>query len=291
MSNQIVLSALKSQLDIKTAELKNYEETVYDPEVSRINEQVLEWLKQNVYEHIRSVKALLNILSISSSGSRYNAVSLSIDRHWSKDRQPTMRFSSYSGNFRSGEDNDMLDLIIAGKVAEKFYTIEHEFINTWNPLFETASEPVNKMYSEVGQLEQSIYQIERDLVEEEKNLYKQVGFECKVNSKKEIKNRWNNEQPLAIEDEPHEIKLQFGRSKYEYMYVGYFKVKAINKYKCTLEIQTQHSTDREVTVTMNQYNNFVEEVYRWQTSESQKRNQRELERFEELCEYRKKQNA
>ena len=288
MNNEIVLSALKSQLSTKKEELKNYEQTTYDPEVSRINEQVLQWLKQNVCEHILSVKAGFDSVSIASHSSRYNTTSLSVDRYWhGSGREQVMRLNSYSSNLRSGDDNALLDLVISGKVAEKFYAIQHELINTWNPLFEKASEPVNKMYSDIGDLEQSINQIQRNIELEAKDAYKKVGFECTLNPRKEILNRWSDE-PTTIEDRPHEIRLQTGRSKWDYIYVGSFKVKAINKYHCTLDVTSTNYTNREVKVTMNQYNEFVESVYAWQSTESEKYNSREMQRFEAHCEHVKK---
>lgn len=201
-----------------------------------------------------------------------------------------MRYSTYSNDFKSGEDNDRLDTIVNGKIAEHFYAIQHVFSSVWNPLFQKASEPLNNMYSEVDQLDRSIRTLKSEMENQAKDQYKKVGFTCQLNAEKDIKNRWSGNEAASVEDKAHTIKLQTGRSNYDYICVNSFKIKAINKYKCTLEVSNgDNIKDYEVTVTVMKFNNFIDEVFEWQNGKSERVNADTLERFERY--YGKKEIA
>jgi len=289
MNNQIVLSALTTQLTSKQAELSNYEQTVHEPEVARINDQILQWFKDNVCEHVKGVKAVENQVSIQSHASTYSRTHLTIERRW-KDTEDYMRFNTYSTDFKTGEDNDRLDTIVNGKIGEHFYAIQHVFSNVWNPLFQKASEPLNNMYSEVEQLDRSIRILKSEMESQAKDQYKKVGFACQLNPEKYIKNQWSNEGAPELIDQNHTIRLQTGRSNYDYMYVNSFKIKAINKYKCTLEVSNgDNIKDYEVTVTAMKFNSFIDKVFEWQNGESEKAAASMTERFNRL--YAKYENA
>ena len=289
MNNQIVLSALTAQLKAKQEELKNYEHTVYDPEVSRINDQILQWFKENVCEHIKGIKAAENRISIQGHSNTYSRTDLSIDRRW-RETEDYMRFSTYSTDFKSGEDNDRLDTIVNGKIAEHFYAIQHVFSSVWNPLFKKASEPIDSMYSEVNQLDRSINVLRSEMESQAKEQYKKVGFACQLNPEKYIKNQWSGDGVPELVDQDYAIKLQTGRSNYDYMYINSFKIKAINKYKCTLEVSNgDKMKDYEVTVTAMKFNKFIDEVFAWQNGKSEKVAATVTERFNSR--YAKCENA
>jgi hypothetical protein len=297
MNNQIVLSALKTQLATKKAELENYDKNVYQPEITAIKNQVSQWFKDNVSEHIRPVKASHDSIEIPSfTMSSYAGSTLYIETDYRAEKtedgeyQQYMKLSTYSQNIKSGEDNDMMDLIIAGKLADKFYTIQHEFLNVWSPLFRKASELHNKFHSELSQLNYSISDVERAVDEQAKSLYKQVGFNCQLNDEKYIHRPWESDDTPTLKDKKHRIKLQTGRSNYDYMLVNSFKIKSINKYKCTLEVSDGDDAKvHEVTVTVLKFDNFIEEVFEWQNGKSERVSANTIERFERY--YGQKENA
>ena len=53
--NQIILSALESQSESKTIEVENYRKSVYEPARKVLNEEVLQWFKDNVSSLILSL--------------------------------------------------------------------------------------------------------------------------------------------------------------------------------------------------------------------------------------------
>lgn len=271
MNNQIILSALQSQLSTKKVEVANYEETIYNPEISAINDQIHQWLKDNVCDIIISTESSEDNIKIKSFSNKWSKTTIYLERNWRQSESGHyMRLSAYSCDAKSGQDNDILDVVVAGKLADKFYTIENEFITVWNPLYKKASEPVNKLYSEIGELERGIRQIESDLKTQAKDKYKKIDFACELNMSKEIKHDWSADVH-TLEDRDHHIKLQVGRSKYDYFWVKSFTIKAINKYKCTLEVSNNDSANkrREYTVTIKKFDDFIDQVFDWQNGGSE----------------------
>ena len=77
----------------------------------------------------------------------------------------------------------------------------------------------------------------------------------------------------------YNIKLSTGRSKWDYVYAKAFKVIKTNKYKTTLEVTLGDDKIVEHTVTARSFNDFIDEVYNWQTERSKEHNDKMTERF------------
>lgn len=286
MNNQVVLSALKTALTSKTEELEKYRIEVYNPEMDRIKDLIFKWFKENIDENIPGIKADSNSININSYGSRWENIRLSVNDYWNKDESKhKLRLSKSSSSMNSGEDNDIADLIIAGKVAQSFYAIEHMLIKVWNPMFREIESAYYKFQSEVDDIERGIRQIEYDQRDADKARYKMKGFSCKINTKKDIIRDWDADT-VELVDLDHSIKLQWGRSRYEYVFLTSFKIKDINKYKCTLEYTIREYPDaiKEVTMTIKKLDEFIDTVYEWQNGGSIAQNKREEERYQKLTE-------
>ena len=292
MNKQIILSALEAQHAAKHSEMEAYENDVVKPAHQEQNDKIFRWFLENVSVLIPQISATSDRIEIMKSGEnrRWSACSIQLSTDWrSEPKSKYAEFNWYSSRANRKEADILADVQIFGAIAAKFHEIENMMINEWHPAFVEIYRELNKMERECTNLNTLIYNTKQEITNEVKGRYKEVGFSCQLNDKKYIHTNWDTNE-VTLKDIKHQIKLQTGRSSYEYVYINAFKIKEINKYKCTLEYSSADiPSGREATVTIKRFNEFIEDVFNWQNGGSKSDSEYTIERYNRR--YAKQVNA
>lgn len=289
MNNQIILSALESQLVTKKAELESYETSTSEPAFKAATQEVLESLRSNVSALIPSImldESRIEIMK-SSNPNSWSALTVSLQNDWrSEDRKVYIKMNWYGSSATTQEENILNDVQIFGAVAAKLAWIEYEFLNNWRPKLLEINKPVQEMSSEIRKIDSSIYDIKYKIRQEGIDTYKTEGFFCTVIPTLNIEMDWEADEidpskgrPYILKSTIANIKLSIGRSKWDYVYPKSFKVIKTNKYKTTLEVTLGDNRVVEHTVTAKSFNDFIDEVYNWQTDRAKEHNDKTTEKF------------
>ena len=283
MNNQIILSALESQLAIKKAERDSYETSTSEPAFKAMTQEVLESLRNNVSALIPSIMLDENRVEIMkcSNPNSWSALTVSLQNDWrSEDRKLYAKMNWYGSSATLQEENILNDVQIFGAVAAKLAWIEYEFLNNWRPKLLEINKPIQEMQSEIRKIDSSIHDIKYKIRQEGIDTYKTEGFSCTITPALNIEMDWEAEaRPYILKSSIPSIKLSTGRSKWDYVYAKAFKVIKTNKYKTTLEVTLGDDKIVEHTVTARSFNDFIDEVYNWQTERSKEHNDKMTERF------------
>jgi hypothetical protein len=283
MNNQIILSALESQLVTKKAEFESYETSTSEPARKATTQEVLESLRSNVSALIPSIildESRVEIMKCSNPNS-WSALTISLQNDWrSEDRKLYAKMNWYGSSATTQEENILNDVQIFGAVANKLAWIEYEFLNNWRPKLLEISKPVQEMSSEIRKIDSSIYDIKYKIRQEGINTYKTEGFFCTITPTLNIEMDWDVEsRPYILKASIPNIKLSIGRSKWDYVHPKSFKVIKTNKYKTTLEVTLSNNSIVEHTVTARSFEHFIAEVYDWQTQRAKDHNDKMTEKF------------
>lgn len=283
MNNEIILSALESQLVNKRAELETYETSTSEPEFKAMTQEVLETLRVDVSPLIPSIMldaSRIEIMKCSNPNS-WSALTISLQNDWrSDDRKLYAKMNWYGSSATTQEDNILNDVQIFGAVASKLSWIEYIFLNNWRPRLLEISKPVEEMRSEIRKIDSSIRDIKWKIRQEGIDRYKTEGFSCTITPTLNIEMDWEQEpRPYILKSSIPNIKLSIGRSKWDYVCAKSFKVIKTNKYKTTLEVTLENGSIKEHTVTAKSFNDFIDEVYNWQTERSKEHNDKMTEKF------------
>lgn len=288
MNNEIILSALESQLVSKRTELESYETSTSEPAFKAMTQEVLETLRVDVSPLIPSIMldaSRIEIMKCSNPNS-WSALTVSLQNDWrstfpSENRIPlSAKMNWYGSSATTQEENVLNDVQIFGAVAAKLTWIEYIFLNNWRPRLLEISKPVEEMQTEIRKIDSSIRDIKWKIRQEGIDCYKQEGFSCTITPTLNIEMDWEAEaRPYILKSTIANIKLSIGRSKWDYVYAKSFKVIKTNKYKTTLEVTLADDKVVEHTVTAKSFNDFIEEVYNWQTERSKEHNDKMTEKF------------
>lgn len=297
MSNkQVILSALKSQLEIKNAEVLKHESEASDPATKKLVDQILDWFKQNISLSVGNIRANSSSIEIVRPN-QYNGIKIYLEKKWvksidkldmnipvNKNYVHYVKLSWYSSSATIEDENTLFDLRILGNVATKLHLIEHEYINVWLPEFDKIDKELYDKTWARDEISRSIRQIEREIREEEINAYKKVGSFCEINNALSVD--WDDEGNNRILKEiPYGIKLQYGRSNWDYTHVTYFEVLRSNKYKTSLKVKTFKRTEEsEIEISTKRFDEFVDNVYDWQNGGSEKYNEGIKKRYDSFME-------
>jgi hypothetical protein len=287
MNNQVILSTLQSQLATKKDELHSYETSTSEPAFKELSEEVFVSLRENVTTLIPKISlsdSRIEIIKSAQPNSGWSAMTIYLDSNWSRSNSETIQqFAkiNWYGSSATTEDQNILNYLqIFGSVAAKLSWIEYEFINNWRPKLIEIKKPCDDMRSDIYSIERSIRDIEHKITQEGTAKYKQVGFSCTIIPTLNIEVNWDDEnRPYILKGTIANIKLSIGRSRWDYVYAKSFKILKTNKYKTTLEVTLGDNRIVEYTVSAKSFDNFIEQVYNWQTDLAKKHNDKTTEKF------------
>ena len=288
MNNQVILSALQSQLATKKDELYAYETTTSEPAFKAISDEVLTSLRENVSALIPKITlsdSRIEIMKSSQPNSGWSAMTIYLDNNWSRSNSETIiqqfaKINWYGSSATTEDQNTLNDLQVFGAVAAKLSWIEYYFVNNWRPRLIEINKPCDDMRAEIYHIEYNIRDIESKITQEGISKYKQVGFCCTIIPTLNIEVDWDDEnRPYILKGTIANIKLSIGRSRWDYVYAKSFKILKTNKYKTTLEVTLGDNRIVEYTVSAKSFDNFIEQVYNWQTDLAKKHNDKTTEKF------------
>ena len=172
-----------------------------------------------------------------------------------------------------------------GKVAESLRTIELKYFD-WYIEYTAYETALRLIDGESDLTANAIYKIQNEIRELELAEYKTQGFKCEIKSSK--KTRYTEDSSQELCDEQHSILLYFGRSKWDRVHVIAFEITEIKKNKVTLNYtHASGDSSNTITVTMKYFEEFIAQVYRWQTEGADESTQESIKRFEKYQERQK----
>jgi len=284
MNNQIILSALESQLASKQSELESHSTSVSDPASKKLTQEVLQSLRENVSTLIPNITIDTNRLEIMRSDeprSRYSSVTVSLESNWrSEYKTLDIKMNWYGSSASLKEENTLNDVQVFGAVAAKLAWIEYEFINNWRPAIVEIDKIPQNIQNEIRQINYSIQSVKNQMRNDGIDSYKKEGFICTLTPTLNISRDWEAEgNPYQLQSSIPNIKLSTGRGKWDYVFAKSFKVLKTNKYKTTLEVTQSDDRVIERTITARSFDQFISEVYDWQTDKAKVHNDKITERF------------
>lgn len=291
MNNQIILSALQAQIDLKKADLATYKENVYYPAKKSFQAETLTWLRENVSSLIPNIDLSsdrIEFMKAAEPFSNWSSATIYLQNNWKADQADSNKLSAtlnwYGSSARTEDENTLLDVQVFGALASKLGIIEYQFTNIWLPILLDARKPIDDLQSEINGIDRSIKQTESDLRSQEINAYKKLGFACSLNKFLDIDRM---KETTSLVEHTKEIQISTGRGKWDYQYVVAFKVLSANKYKATLEITSQNNKISQVTITNKSFETFIANVYNWQTKDSEDHNKSVTAKYNKYCETHK----
>ena len=295
MDNQIILTALQTQLATKKEERDAYETSTSEPAFKALSDEVLASLRENVSPLIPKITlsdSRIEIMKCSGPNSSWSSMTISLEQNWrasaSYTKEQFVKINWYASSATREHENVLNDLQIFGAVAAKLAWIEYEFINNWRPRLIEINKPCDLMRADIYQIEYNIRTIEQKIIQEGISKYKEVGFSCQINKPLGIETDYDTEgNPPRLKEHDAYLKLSTGRSKWDYIFPQSFKVLKTNKYKTTLEITFDNTKTKEFTVSAKSFDSFIADVYRWQTGQSETHNKSITEKFKERLERHK----
>ena len=274
MNKQIILSALESQLESKTIEVENYRKSVYEPARKVLNEEVLQWFKDNVSSLILGLDISTDHINIHGMDLRgFGSCNIYFNYVDYKTKTRYAKMSWYSSSATVQDNNTLTDVQIFGMVAANLAKIEDRMLNIWSNTISEIEKGVYAHELNLSQINSSIQQVKNEIRLEEINKYKEVGFECEL-SPEYYYSYTDNYTDNKILERPRTVLMKYGRGKYDYVHVTHYKI--VNKIKDTyiLEAKDQtyasQSNDQKITIKEKYMSEFVQEVYNWQTQGSAK---------------------
>lgn len=283
MNNEIILSALETQLATKKAERDSYETLISEPAYKAITQEVLDALYENVSNLIPSITLTSDRIEVMKNSQRWSSVTIYLENDWrSEDKSLFAKMNWYGSSATTKEENVLNDVQIFGAVAAKLSWIEYEFINVWRPSLIEITKPIDEMRSEIYKIESSIRDIKNKIRQDGISSYKKEGFSCIVIPALTIETDWQAEgRPYILKESMANghIQLSLGRSKWDYVYPKSFKVVKTNKYKTTLQVTFADNEVVERTVTAKSFDQFIDQVYDWQTQRAKDHNDKTTEKF------------
>ena len=283
MNNQVILSALESQLATKQSEFELHETSIENPAFKATTEEVLQSLRETVSPLIPSIILDKSRIEIMKSGqpNSWSAITISLTNDWGSEKSVrTVKINWYGSSASLEDQNTLNDLQVFGAVASKLAWIEYEFINNWRPKLIEIGKLGNDLEEEIREIKRSINSVKNQMRNEGVDSYKKEGFACMLTPTLNISRNWEAEgSPHELVSTIPNIQLSIGRGKWDYIHAKSFKVLKTNKYKTTLEVTRGDNKVVEHIVTARSFDKFISEVYTWQNENAKLHNDKITERF------------
>lgn len=283
MNKQIILDALASQFAIKQNELSQYESAVYDPAINNLNNEVREWFKTalDVIVHDITYNNDHGIEITPFNDKWPGRINIRKKYSYSRNENQNPFDINYSSSYGTVEHNNMFYLTVLGKVASNIELIIEKIENTWVEIYQSIKKPYNELGNELYKLEQEVNRVKQDIHENNREAYKAIGFEHSISSQLvcEITDYSTGNYELNVH--PKRINLTTGRGRYDYIDVSAYRIVGQGKYnKISLLVKTQYHHDwTGIKVKQDYFNDFVADVYQWETTGKQSSDESQTKRF------------
>ena len=285
MNKSVILSALQSQLETLKTACQTHEQDVYEPAVAKLTKEISEWFSYNIVTGVERFEINSDSLVIypTYSTSYGSDITISYRCNWNKENA-YFECRSYRPELDSREDNSktVFYYTVMAKVADCFTAICNQYETVWLPIIEDLKAVKGNIYNEIYKVEREISNCEYEIAESEKEVYNKSGFECTLKSNYEYSQ--NDDGVYYSNETPHTIRAQYGRSKWDYVYVNSFKVVNFPKSrfgKVVIEYKgdAKDAKVRTIELTKQRFAEFIDSVYYWQSQGSDKRKNEIIDRI------------
>jgi len=287
MSKQIILDALAAQFAVKQNEFTQYDTTVYQPALAELNKTVSDWFSRVL--ELNPYRLTFNgdyvEITPSDEGKWHSMITIKRNSGWGIEKD------TYSIDYRSGygkaeNQTDMYYLTTLGKVAQNIDLIVENMKSEWKPAHQAIYKPYYELSNELGKLESEINGIKQQIHSDNREVYKAPGFEHTVTSQLACKMNYDTNE-YELKTVPYTIRLETGSGKWDYMWVNAYKVIGPAKYrKIAIQVKRNEGDERweDVEVKGEFFDQFIAEVYNWETRLREKRDEDETKRYNKFVE-------
>lgn len=283
MNKQIILDALAAQFATKQNELLQYESAVYNPAINDLNNEVREWFKTALDVVVHDITYNNDhSIEITPFNDKWPG-RINIRKKYSYSKSEINPYDiNYSSSYGTVEHNNMFYLTVLGKIASNIELITEKIENTWVETYRSIKKPYNELSNELYKLEQEVNRVKQEIHENNREGYKAVGFEHSISSQLvcEITDYSTGNYQLNVH--PKRINLTTGRGRYDYTDVVAYRVVGPGKYnKVSLLIKSHPNHDwTSIDVKQDYFDEFVADVYHWETTGKQSSDESQTKRFE-----------
>jgi len=286
MSKQIILDALASQFAVKQNEFVQYESTVYEPALIKLNQSIYDWFSSVLNLAPYSIKYTDDILEIipTNDGNWPSAINIRRRSSYRDDENDYYEIEYRSGHSKVNKNN-IYYLTTLGKIAEHVNLITSNIRDEWKSAYKAISKPYYELNSELSKLEREINQIKQDIHTAKRETYKVPGYEHTVSPYLHCKMNYDTDQ-YELAETPNSILLDTGRGKWDYMNVNAYRVVGPAKYNKTA-LQVKRIGDErwsDIEVKHDYFDSFIESVYAWETKNKARRDADETDRYNRYVE-------
>jgi hypothetical protein len=287
MSKQIILDALAAQFAVKQNEFTQYETTVYQPALVELNKTISDWFSMVLEMNPHSVAYVNDSIEINPSddGKWPSTITIRRQSGWGVEKD------SYSIDYRSGygkaeNETDMYYLTTLGKLAKNIDLIIENMKFEWKPAYKAIYKPHYELGNELYTLESEINGVKQQIHEAKRETYKVQGFEHALTSQLACKMNYDTNE-YELKTVPYTIRLETGSGKWDYMWVNAYKVIGPAKYrKIAIQVKRNEGDERweDIEVKGEYFDQFISEVYNWETRLRAKRDEDETKRYNKFVE-------
>lgn len=295
MSTQVALTALKQQLSLKEAEVQKFKTEVHIPSVQALAGSIQEWFKLQL--NVDLVEVLYDPYKITLQSYKDPSSSwrgqIGLRRNWKRGTKEEEMLLEYESATVSCSNYELISHVSKiAIIAANIQLISDKLFNDWATVYEETNTPLQQLNNEHYALSSAINKLENDLREENIHRFMRVGFECTFKPSLDIewKDTEDGESERVLVERPHTIRLQWGRSKYDYVNIMGYKVKGKTPYKVTVEAtipkdrwnETSEPVVRTYQVTKLRFEEMVSSAYAWESTGADNHRASREKRFAEF---------
>jgi len=288
-NKQIVIKALQTELETVKNAAVTHEKEVYEVDMAWQTAQIREFFSGIVGGINRIDCGASEITVYPNSGNDYsNRIELSVRSSWSsKKSEWYVELKSYRPDMSSNTDNSdaCFYYTVLSKIANCFTLICEEFLNVWRPKMLEFEKAKEDFYSKMYDIEREIRNIESQIDADSKLEYHKTGFAVTLNDYWDWDWKHDGVNEYTIHSKPHDMRVQIGRARWDYMYFNSFKVVSYPKTKHGKVVidymRADDTAPRRTELNKTRYADLVDAVYAWQTkgaAERQKQCEDKLKR-------------
>ena len=289
MNNNIILKALQTQLQTIQTEAIDHEKSVFEPAAAKLVEKVKTYFEQHVFQGIFNIELGSERITIypTDTTGYGNTITIEYRSSW-RSENAYFETSSYRPDLDSREDNTNTKRYhqCMAAVASAFDLICNEWKTKWMPAFGKLEAAKSEKYNGIWTIEQEIRRVEKEIADDEKQVYNKAGYECTLKPYANYSSDYSgNNAVYTKEMNDHTIAAHYGRGRWDYARIHSFKVVSFPKAKHSKVVLSykMNSTDehtRTIELNKQRYADFISSVYEWQTKGAEQREAQIDERIE-----------
>jgi hypothetical protein len=281
MNKQIILDALASQFAVKQNEFVQYESTVYEPALVKLNQSIHDWFSSVLNVSPYNVKYTGDTLEIVPIEDGRWPSAINVRKHYSyRDDENNYYDIDYRSSHNKVNSTNLYYLTTLGKVAQHAALIIDNIENEWKPAYKEIYKPYWELNSELYRLEQEINRVKQEIHVAKREEYKVPGFEHTISPYLHCKMNYDTNQYELVET-PNSLVLETGRGKWDYTNVNVYRVVGPAKYN-KIALQVKRTCDEQwsdIEVKYDYFDSFIESVYAWETNNKARQEADETARY------------